>query len=92
MIRTAKKFAMCLEGEQEPQPIQANEQHGQAHAQRLGKFRGCRSAVRFAEHRRYQHRDRCHEEQAGLKARAILIVFLHVMLEPADQKRHPQHE
>ena len=44
------------------------------------------------DRRRNQQRDRGQEEQARLHAGADPVVFLHVMLESAEQKRRAQHE
>ena len=39
-----------------------------------------------------QHRDGGDEQQAGLQTGVVAIVFLHVVLEAADQKRRAEHE
>ena len=44
------------------------------------------------DRRRNQQRDRGQEEQARLKAGAAPVVFLHMVLESAEQKRRAQHE
>ena len=47
---------------------------------------------RLGDGRRNQQRDRGEEEQAGLQAGADPVVFLHVVFEPAEQKRRAEHE
>ena len=51
-----------------------------------------RRGVGLRDRRRNQQRDRGQEQQAGLHAGADPVVFLHVVLEPAEQKRRAQHE
>ena len=48
--------------------------------------------VGFRDRRRNQQRDRGQEEQARLQAGADPVVFLHVVLESAEEKRRAQHE
>ena len=51
-----------------------------------------RRGVGLRDRRRNQQRDRGQEEQARLQAGADPVVFLHVVLESAEQKRRAQHE
>ena len=90
MIGAAKKFAMCLEREQHAQRIRSDEQRRQPQAQRLGELR--RRGIGFGQHRWNQQRDRRQKQQAGLQAGVVAVVFLYMMLEAAEQKRHTQHE
>ena len=51
-----------------------------------------RAGVGFGDGRGNQQRDGGQEQQAGLQAGADAVVFLHVMLQPAEKKRRPEHE
>ena len=51
-----------------------------------------RRGVGFRDRRRNQQRDRGKKQQPRLSAGAGPVVFLHVMLETAEQKRCAQHE
>ena len=63
----------------------------QTHAQLLGERRP-RDRVGLGHRRRNQQRDRGQEQQARLHAGADAVVFLDVILEPAEEKRRAQHE
>ena len=54
--------------------------------------RHCRRGVGLRDRRRNQQRDRGQKEQASLQAGGDPVVFLHVVLESAEEKRRAQHE
>jgi hypothetical protein len=53
---------------------------------------GAPFGIGFGDRRRNQHRDRRQEEQRRLQAGVVPIVFLHVVLEAAEQKRRTQQK
>ena len=86
LLAAAKQFAMGLEREHQAQAIDQDKQHRQGDAQGAHERDIHYSVVGFGDYGWNQYRDYCEEEEAGLKARAISIIFLKVIFEAAYQE------
>ena len=81
---------MCLQLEEHAERVSDDQQDRQADAELLCKEPG--RAIRVADCGGNQKRERGQEQQAGLHPRADPVEFLLVVFQPAQQKRHTEHE